>query len=94
MAIVKIMTYRDLKDENLHGYKLEGVPTPDGILLKEQVIPGAFGFLPIYIRHVRFLWGAGVALVISQTNYELTELNRLEIVKGARAFLMSSSHKE
>ena len=90
MAITKILIYQDLKDENLHGYRLEQHdPMPGHMLLKEQDIPGAFGFLPIYIRYIQFLWGEEVVLIISQSNYELSDIGRSKIVKGARKFLIN-----
>ena len=39
------------------------------LIIKEQIVPGQFGFSDIYIRHL-FLDNE---LVISYTNYELTD---------------------
>lgn len=91
---MKIMTYRDLHVDKKHGYEMSAVSTkPSDQVLKEQIVPAFAGFPPLHVRHIRFLFGPEAILIISQTDYELTDIKRAEIVKGARKFL-STSHKE
>lgn len=84
---MKAISFKDLKADNVHGYTREQSPAANTLVLKEMVFPGAFGYPDMYVRHTRFVHNDEEYLLISQTDYELTDERRLEIVRGAQEFL-------
>lgn len=90
---MKVMAFRDLKIDKRHGYEIcTASSKPGAQILKEQIVPAFAGFPPLYVRHIKFLFGPEEILVISQTDYELTDMKRAEIFKGARKFLSNPAN--
>lgn len=87
---MKVVTYQDLHAEKLHGYKLEN-PEPESLIVKPQIIPGLHGYDRLYIRHI-YLEHPEPVLIVSQTDYELTDEKRCEIIQDALQFLADLDH--
>lgn len=83
---MKFVTYQDLKFDKRHGYKIEA-GNEESLVVKEMILPGAYGFPPMYIGHIPFRYHSEEINLISQTDYELTEPKRREIIRNAIAFL-------
>lgn len=82
---MKCITFRDLSIEKIHGYELTPIES-DSLVVKEMIFPGAQGYPPMYIRHIRVFYGEPI-LIISQTDYELSDRKKAEIAEGAIKFL-------
>lgn len=86
MYPTKIIIFRDLKIENMHGYELQDLQ-PDSMIVEAQVIPGMFGFPPVYIQHMSLTHRGERILVVCQTDYEVTSDKTLEVLAGVFEFL-------
>ncbi|MDF5706528.1 MAG: hypothetical protein PUP90_02310 [Nostoc sp. S4] len=85
---INYIVYYDLNKEAKHGFSSGEIPQSERVLIvREQVIPGAFGYPPMYIRHLKLRYKKRDYPIISMTDYELTEIKRVEIVAGALQFL-------
>lgn len=84
--MTKLIIFRDLNRENLHGYSFDILP-PGTLILKENVLFGMAGYPPLYIRRTPILIDGEPFLVLSQTDYEITESRRENIVHGAIEFM-------
>ncbi|MDZ8067756.1 MAG: hypothetical protein RMY64_19390 [Nostoc sp. DedQUE08] len=85
---IKFITYYDLDRENKHGFSSKAFPpTEQTLALKEQIIPGAFGYPDMYIRYMKLRYSNQDYPIICMTDYELDETKRLEIFAGAVKFL-------
>lgn len=82
---MKCITFRDLSVEKMHGYELAPIES-DSLVVKEMILPGVKGYPPMYIRHIYAFHGEPI-LIISQTDYELSDRKKAEIVTGAIQFL-------
>lgn len=81
---MKAVIYRDLKDENKHGYELiERSDDEEIVVVSEQVIPGLHGYKSLHITHLN---KDRNFFVIAQTDYELSISKRKSIMRGAIAF--------
>lgn len=89
---MRAIAYRDLKAENLHGYESQEIQS-GGMVVREMIVPGAFGFPPMYIRHLSLTYAGERVLIICQTDYELTPAKGVEILAGAVQFLEKNSQK-
>ncbi|MEH2214281.1 hypothetical protein [Nostoc sp.] len=88
---IDFITYHDLDREQKHGFSSKDIPPNERTLIvKEQVIPGAFGYPDMYIRHMRLRYKNQDYPIICMTDYELDEVKRLEILAGAVKFLGES----
>ena len=79
---MRFIIYRDLANENLKGYSIS-IAEASSYVVREMVIPGMQGMKPIYIRHIK----ADDLFIVTQTNDELTDDIRTEILAGAKEFL-------
>ncbi|MDZ7970861.1 MAG: hypothetical protein RM368_39070 [Nostoc sp. DedSLP03] len=85
---IKFITFYDLEKENKHGFSSKAYPpTERTLVLREQIIPGAFGYPDMYIRHMKLRYDNRDYPIICMTDYELDEVKRLEILAGAVNFL-------
>jgi len=77
---MKIVVFRHLPDD---GYEsaFETINNPEGMIVKEMVIPGLFGHKDIYIRHHNFWHRGETVLLTTYTNEEPTG-EEIEIVRG------------
>jgi hypothetical protein len=82
---MKCITFRDLSVEKKQGYELAPIES-NSLVVKEMILPAVQGFPPMYIRHIRVFHGEPI-LIISQTDYELSDAKKAEIVSGAIKFL-------
>ncbi|WP_445631574.1 hypothetical protein [Nostoc sp. DSM 114167] len=88
---IEFITFYDLDRENKHGFSSKDIPANERtLILKEQIIPGAFGYPDMYIRHMKLRYGNQDYPIICMTDYELDEVKRLEIIAGAVKFLEGS----
>ncbi|MEH1971093.1 hypothetical protein [Nostoc sp.] len=88
---IGFITCYDLDRENKHGFSSKDIPVNERTLIvKEQVIPGAFGYPDMYIRHLKVRYKNLDYPIISMTDYELDVIKRLEIIAGAVKFLEES----
>ncbi|MEH2263832.1 hypothetical protein [Nostoc sp.] len=85
------LTYYDLDKEQKHGFSSKDIPSNERTLIvKEQIIPGAFGYPDMYIRHMKLRYKNRDYPVICMTDYELDVAKRVEIIAGAVQFLQES----
>ncbi|MBN3940759.1 hypothetical protein [Nostoc sp. NMS9] len=88
---IEFITYYDLDKENKHGFSSKDIPANERTLMvKEQIIPGAFGYSDMYIRHMKLRYKNHDYPIISMTDYELDAAKKLEILAGAVKFLGES----
>lgn len=83
---VLIITYRDLKAEAMHGYEFSEIQA-DGMVLREGIFPGAFGFPDMHVAHLTLTYAGRRTLIICQTDYELTPAKGIEVLAGALKLL-------
>ncbi|MFN6441542.1 MAG: hypothetical protein RMY35_032330 [Nostoc sp. DedSLP01] len=85
---IDYIVYYDLDKEAKHGFSSEEIPEEKRVLIvREQIIPGAFGYPPMHIRHLKLRYKRRDYPIISMTDYELTDIKRMEILAGALQFL-------
>lgn len=80
------VVFQDLKHESKSGYSVHEINSRSRAV-RAGVIPGAFGLPPIYCRHLHSSYEGERLLIISQTDEELSDLKREEIINGAIAYL-------
>lgn len=85
---MRIIVYRDLKHDGMHGYQLQSLKA--NVVVVEQVLPGKFGYPDLYIRHLYFDLNDTPILIVSQTEYELDDAKRSEIVDSAKKLIGGS----
>ena len=83
----KIIVFRDLKKENLHGYEIHTWDS-NTLVVKPMTLPAAFGQPPLYVRHIV----ASVGLIVVVTDRDLTPDRIQEIEKGAIELVLSPSN--
>lgn len=86
----KAIIYQDLKTDGFHGYELQELQS-DSMILKEQIIPGAFGYPPMHITHLSLTHRGKRVLIICQTDEELTPAKGIEILAGALKLIEAGS---
>ena len=69
------------------GFRVVGKVPPGSALIKEGVLPGAFGYKDLYIRHIP----KDKLLVISYTHTELSEADRQDIGEKAVQWLKAQN---
>lgn len=89
---MKVIIYRDLQAEGMYGYELQELRS-DSMMVKEQVIPGMYGFPAMHISHLSFTYKGKQIVIVCQTDEELTPAKRVSIFAGAVQFLEKNSQK-
>ncbi|MFN6485991.1 MULTISPECIES: hypothetical protein [unclassified Nostoc] len=88
---IEFITFHDLNRDNKHGFSSKAFPPNEQTLvLREQIIPGAFGYPNMYIRHMKLRYENQDYPIICMTDYELDEVKKLEIIAGVVKFLGES----
>lgn len=86
------LVYRDLSKEKLHGISMGKEPIAENsLMLKEQVLPGAFDYPDTYIRHLSVTFKRKQYFIISMTDYELDIAKRASILAEAVQLLTQST---
>nr|MDZ8016531.1 hypothetical protein [Nostoc sp. SerVER01] len=89
---MRIAVYQDLSMENKHGFSIGHESATENILVvREGVLPGAFGYPSLYTRHLRSCFNNQPLLIISITDYELTDDKRQEIIRDCEQFLLEQN---
>jgi hypothetical protein len=88
---IEFLTYYDLDREHKHGFSSKDIPRNERTLIvKEQIIPGAFGYPDMYIRHMSLRYKNRDYPIICMTDYELDTTKRVGIIADAVKFLEES----
>ncbi|MEA5626603.1 hypothetical protein [Nostoc sp. UHCC 0251] len=88
---IESLTYYDLEKENKHGFSSKDIPANERTLIvKEQIIPGAFGYPDMYIRHMKLRYKNRDYPIICMTDYELDVTKKVGIMADAVKFLQDS----
>ncbi len=83
------IVYRDVAEYPRKTFERINAPMAGDRLIKEQVIPGAFGFPPVYIRHHHVHVGDEVVNLITYTE---TELSEEQVAALAREWVREVDH--
>ncbi|MEH2374034.1 hypothetical protein [Nostoc sp.] len=88
------LTYHDLEKEDKHGFTAgEESLTKESLVVREMIMPGMLGYPDLYVRHINLVFREQQYLIISMTDYELSEAKKLEICAGAVKFLKQRSER-
>ncbi|BBD60614.1 hypothetical protein NIES2109_34130 [Nostoc sp. HK-01] len=88
MSDIKFIVYHDLNHEDKHGFSSPSFkPGEQTLVVREQILPGAFGYPDMFIRHLNIIFQQQAYLIVSMTDYELDDIKRLEITTGGLNFL-------
>lgn len=67
------IVYRDVLDFPRREFEVIRGPKPEERIVKEQTIPAAYGFPPMYIRRHRFVVHGVIVNLITYTEKELSK---------------------
>lgn len=85
--LIKYIVYRDLKADGFNNvYEIvEEELSSNSKVVKDNVIPGMYGYPDMYIRKFKVKTGTNLEeyLIISYTDYELTKAKKLKIMREA-----------